>query len=165
VSHGAFQRAERCFALARSTTFHGERDAAVRKGTKIATDAGLSLDLFDIPGRARRQPANGDRLFEGDGWMGDNFRYVYVDPYAIAEALRRMSEVEAERDRRAKTQADAMQVKIDSAVDFLRGMGYAVKRVRGQHYAYSIVRHGQPVFYDMHAFIKFARQEGWDGRV
>lgn len=48
--------AERCFALARSTTFTGEREAAIARGTAIASKAGLSLDLFDIPGRARPAP-------------------------------------------------------------------------------------------------------------
>lgn len=49
----ARQLAERCFALARSTTFAGERDAAIGRGTAIAEKVGLSLDLFDIPGRVR----------------------------------------------------------------------------------------------------------------
>lgn len=52
----AFTRAERCFALARSTTFAGERASAVSLGTAIAEQAGLSLDLFDIPGRVREAP-------------------------------------------------------------------------------------------------------------
>lgn len=45
--------AERCFALARSTTFPGEREAAIARGIAIANKAGISLDRFDIPGRAR----------------------------------------------------------------------------------------------------------------
>lgn len=52
----AFTRAERCFALARSTSFAGERSSAVARGTAIAEQAGLSLDLFDIPGRVREAP-------------------------------------------------------------------------------------------------------------
>lgn len=54
MTNSARARAERCFALARSTTFEGERDNAIAKGTSIAEAANLSLDLFDIPGRARR---------------------------------------------------------------------------------------------------------------
>ena len=53
-------RAERCFAVARSATFAGERDAAIGRGTAIAEAAGLSLDLFDVPGRVRRAWARGD---------------------------------------------------------------------------------------------------------
>jgi hypothetical protein len=61
MSLAARKRAERCFALARSTTFAPERDNAVRMGTKIAEDAGLDLDSFDIPGRQRatRKPGEG----------------------------------------------------------------------------------------------------------
>lgn len=49
----AIRRADRCFALAASTTFPAERDAAVARGIAIAEAAGLSLDRFDIPGRER----------------------------------------------------------------------------------------------------------------
>jgi hypothetical protein len=45
--------AEACFALARSSTFAGEREAAIARGIAIAEGAGLSLDGFDIPGRTR----------------------------------------------------------------------------------------------------------------
>lgn len=61
MSADARGKAERCFAVARSTTFEGERDNAIEQGTKIAQAAGLSLDLFDIPGRARREPGQGVR--------------------------------------------------------------------------------------------------------
>ncbi|GAA3254775.1 hypothetical protein GCM10020258_12720 [Sphingomonas yabuuchiae] len=46
-------RAERCFALARSTTFPAERDTAIAHGITIAEAAGIDLDRFDIPGRPR----------------------------------------------------------------------------------------------------------------
>lgn len=49
----AIRRADRCFALAASTTFPAEREAAVTRGIAIAEAAGLSLDRFDIPGRER----------------------------------------------------------------------------------------------------------------
>lgn len=48
-----YARAQRCFAVARSATFAGERAAAIGRGTAIAEAAGLSLDLFDIPDRVR----------------------------------------------------------------------------------------------------------------
>lgn len=54
--NAARQRAERCFALARSTTFEGERDAAIARGIAVAEKAGLNLDTFDIPGRKRAGP-------------------------------------------------------------------------------------------------------------
>jgi len=80
----ARDRAERCFALARSTTFDGERANAIAQGTRIAETAGLSLDDFDIPGRVRqrrRQP--GDFTVHGS-------HVVYFDADALAELLRRM---------------------------------------------------------------------------
>jgi hypothetical protein len=43
------------FAKARSTTSPHERDNAVTLGTRLAEKAGLSLDLFDVPGRVRPQ--------------------------------------------------------------------------------------------------------------
>lgn len=49
----AYNRARACFALAASTTFEGERASAISRGTAIAQAAGLSLDLFDIPGRVK----------------------------------------------------------------------------------------------------------------
>ncbi|QXT34302.1 hypothetical protein KV697_10695 [Sphingomonas sanguinis] len=52
----AFHRADRCFALARSTTFPAERETAIARGTAVAEAAGISLDRFDIPGRERAQP-------------------------------------------------------------------------------------------------------------
>lgn len=51
------QRAEACFAVARSTTHDGERTAAISRGEFVCKRHGLSLDDFDIPGRARKVPA------------------------------------------------------------------------------------------------------------
>ncbi|MGO1304991.1 MAG: hypothetical protein ACTMKV_09440 [Sphingomonas parapaucimobilis] len=52
----AFHRADRCFALARSTAFPAERETAIARGTAVAEAAGISLDCFDIPGRERARP-------------------------------------------------------------------------------------------------------------
>ena len=81
MSRAARDRAERCFALARSTTFEGERANAIAQGTRIAETAGLSLDDFDIPGRERqrrRQP-------------GENVQPLTVEQ--INELMRKMAEV------------------------------------------------------------------------
>lgn len=70
MSTEARRRAERCFALARSTTFDAERETAVQRGEAIAKAAGLSLDSFDIPGRTKappKRPTMRVDLFEGDG--------------------------------------------------------------------------------------------------
>jgi len=44
------------FAKGHSTTSPHERDNAVTLGTRLAEKAGLSLDLFDVPGRVRAEP-------------------------------------------------------------------------------------------------------------
>ncbi|WP_230772067.1 hypothetical protein [Sphingomonas sp. Leaf4] len=54
----AARRARSCFALAESSTFAGERDAAISRGIAVAEKAGLSLDAFNIPGRARQRRAS-----------------------------------------------------------------------------------------------------------
>ena len=46
----AVRLAAKCFDIARSTQFPGERAAAISRGIAIAEKAGLRLDLFDIPG-------------------------------------------------------------------------------------------------------------------
>lgn len=82
MSRSARDRAERCFALARSTTFEGERANAIAQGTRIAEAAGLSLDDFDIPGRVRqrrRQPGEGVRYHSYAGFASEA---------AFAEALK-----------------------------------------------------------------------------
>lgn len=56
------ERAERCFALARSTTFDGERESAIALGSAIAEKAGLDLATFDIPGRVRSQQSWAERF-------------------------------------------------------------------------------------------------------
>ncbi len=55
--------AERCFALARSTTFPAERDTAIARGTAIAEAAGIDLDRFDIPSRVRAAPERPTMVF------------------------------------------------------------------------------------------------------
>lgn len=46
----AVRRAEKCFEIARSTRFRGEREAAISRGVWIAKRSGLKLELFNIPG-------------------------------------------------------------------------------------------------------------------
>lgn len=120
MSGDARKRAERCFALARSTTFEGERKNAVAMGTRIAEEAGLSLDLFDIPGRARPEPMQPppasryrEDLFkrgrspfsDGQGWNPDDLRDVmarYRDQMAKAEAVARQQAAQQRADARAQ---------------------------------------------------------------
>ncbi|PXA98097.1 hypothetical protein DMC47_10390 [Nostoc sp. 3335mG] len=46
----AVRLTNKCFDIARSTRFAGEREAAVSRGIAIAKKARLRLELFDIPG-------------------------------------------------------------------------------------------------------------------
>lgn len=56
------ERANRCFAVARSTTFDGERESAIARGIAIAEKAGLDLGSFDIPGRRPAGPTWAQRF-------------------------------------------------------------------------------------------------------
>lgn len=51
----AVRLAAKCFEIARSSTYAGERANAISRGTMIAKRAGLRLELFDIPGRDQDQ--------------------------------------------------------------------------------------------------------------
>ena len=62
----AYTRAERCFAVARSTKFPAERAAAIGRGTAIANAAGINLDRFDIPGRVNRNRSADFRATRAD---------------------------------------------------------------------------------------------------
>lgn len=64
----ATAKARKCFALARSTTHAGERDAAVSRGLAILERAGLNPDDFDIPGRARKRPAPAGNVDTSNGY-------------------------------------------------------------------------------------------------
>ncbi len=81
--------AERCFALARSTTFAGERETAVARGTAIAAKAGLSLDLFDIPGRARDRTRRDNETFDDVYQSGRYHRDGAFDWTAYQDDLER----------------------------------------------------------------------------
>lgn len=61
----AVRLAEKCFEIARSTRFAGERASAISRGIAIAEKAGLRLDLFSIPGRDERHLQNALRDAEG----------------------------------------------------------------------------------------------------
>lgn len=129
-----FHRAGRCFALARSTTFAGERESAIRRGTEIAEKAGISLDEFDIPGRVRAAPRRDplESLFEGSGIFGDNFTYSRPAPNSwhgkTADEI--MSEIDellgAAVNRRHDFAAERARRKVDLAVQFLKARGVRI---------------------------------------
>lgn len=68
------------FAKAHSTTSPHERDNAVTLGTRLAEKAGLSLDLFDVPGRVRSRAYSGptsefDTRNRGQSAPGDFYSF------------------------------------------------------------------------------------------
>jgi len=73
------QRAEACFAVARSTAHAGERSAAISRGEFICKRYELDLNDFDIPGRKRTLPRG--------GMSGGSFD---LDLDLVAEAFRQM---------------------------------------------------------------------------
>lgn len=106
LTDAARRRAEACFAVARSATFDGERVAAVNRGTAIADAAGLSLDLFDVPGRVRKPRVMGSGNIKPiDFDLGEFEAYWGAflnsrDPITVDDLEAMISAVAGERFRR-----------------------------------------------------------------
>lgn len=179
MSREAYQRAERCFALARSTTFPGERKAAIARGTFIAEKAGLDLDRFDIPGRVREKPEPPERLFEGNGFFGDNFRYAateYADlQWAQFEEIwrqvdRRLREREAFNQavdmaaEKARRQRERDKLKFEECLNFLWAKGVRVYRASAEGEEIFTAPEERP-HEDLTPpdLIRMARERGWPG--
>jgi hypothetical protein len=104
VTTAARTKAERCFALARSTTFPAEREAAIARGIAIAEKAGLNLDRFDIPGRTRR-PAREASSFDAAAFSMQDF---VEECYQALRATRRFNDAQRQANmarRRAQLHA------------------------------------------------------------
>jgi hypothetical protein len=163
VSRAAFRKAERCFALARSTTFQGERDSAVARGTEIATKAGIDLDLFDIPGRKRvRRAPHSNPLFEGSGIFGDG--YSYANPWGAVSADEIMSQIDEMLRRAGRQQhdlaAERQRRRVESAVRFLRGRGCTVKEFSDE--TFTVDEHHSPgARVSAEVVIMAAQSRGW----
>lgn len=120
-------KAERCFAVARSTTFPGERDNAIAQGTRIAEAAGLDLDTFDIPGRtpskvkADAKPAQGHPRYRWESQSDPRPRdHPFSDAFrdfAFDADFKRQAEEMLRRDEaaRAKRTRDAYEATIKAA--------------------------------------------------
>lgn len=171
MSREAYQRAERCFALARSTTFAGERESAIARGTAIAKKAGLDLDYFDIPGRKRERQPTGSRLFEGDGHFGDNFRYARTVFGFDANIMAELAEALRAMERQSRSQREALdeerrrrcrQFRIDNAVDFLRARGNVVRRYADGLYTVD-GHHAPDSRVSGETIIAAAQSRGWKG--
>lgn len=129
MASNARDKAERCFALARSTSFAGERDNAIAQGTRIAEGANLSLDLFDIPGRPRKADPKPEARGQRGPDMGGS---SYYRPFGfgfdttgtaddLSEAFRKMAEDIRRETARVQSQSAAM-----TAMRYLRSQGAIV---------------------------------------
>jgi|GEM_PF-3619531 len=114
--------AEQCFNVARSTAFEGERAAAIARGEAIAKRAGLSLDAFDIPGRAKAKPeapkAGGSASFHSGGTFGFGSRFDDLN-LDIDDMLRRAKATQAEwnRDPQHRAYRERAFDDLDAAMD------------------------------------------------
>lgn len=106
MSTRARSLAERCFALARSTTFGFEREAAIARGTAIAEKAGLSLDLFDIPGRVRGRAARSARPAEQPARRDRAEPPGHYTTSSVHEAMARFNEAMARQSAEVGARED-----------------------------------------------------------
>jgi hypothetical protein len=165
VSRTEYQRAERCFALARSTKFDGERDNAIRKGTAIAERAGISLDEFDVPGRKRvRRETPGEPLFGGHGIFGDGYSYAVSADGLLREisemmnaSVRQQASVLAEQARRQRK-----HIQVRSAVAFLKSRGCVVTEYGDGTFSVDDT-HSPYARVDGDLIILAAQSRGWRG--
>lgn len=160
----ARRRAEGCFAKARSTTFLPEREAAIQLGIRIAEKAGLDLDQFDIPGRTKSRPSM-DALFEGHGFLGDNFRYVVIDPSSMEAVFRAMEETifrggDVERERRRRME-ERRERRLTDALNFLFARGVRMYR-DGDNFTCPDHHDPAAVFKDSDV-LNAAMSRGWRG--
>lgn len=176
MSSEARRRAERCFALARSTTFGPERETAIAKGTAIAEAAGLSLDAFDIPGRARAAGPRSDHLFEGNGiFRGGSYTYAGWGPTRASDLMdeinrmfeeeragrRQAEDVAAERTRRQR-QRDVN--KLDDCLNWLFSRGlrvYPANRAVDGTVIYSAPEERPGADLTEADVLRLARNRGW----
>lgn len=115
------QRAEACFAVARSATFEGERAAAISRGRVIVAKAGLDLATFNFPGnvatRAVPRYAPNDLFVEVFGdqysafatafrrWELEAMLKEFVDAHIRAEAERARQHEDVADEFRARRRA------------------------------------------------------------
>lgn len=149
-------KAERCFALARSTKFDGERTNAIAQGTRIAEAAGLSLDLFDIPGRVKVSPSMsgkpGGRAYFDEHHFDTFRRSAYSEQAARDEAFRaswsHMADAlkrQADRTRKEQANRDA-SVATAKAVHYLREQGAEIRlsQLSPHHWCVSVAGRALP---------------------
>jgi hypothetical protein len=165
------ERAERCFALARSTTFAGERENAIARGKAIAQAAGLPFELFDIPGETRTPPASrfSDDLFTrprspfyAGGWTREDLDDVLSRYREQVEAdERRASESDLGRVRRERAERVNQ---LRDALNHLWRAGVRIYPWSGEAFGVDTLFIAPEVSakeYDREAVLELARARGW----
>ncbi|MEP9401892.1 hypothetical protein [Sphingomonas sp. VNH70] len=155
----AVRLAAKCFEIARSTKFPGEREAAISRGIAIAEKAGLNLDLFNIPGRSEA-----DQLRHAVEEAADTLgrwidRLRAGDHETVYDAKRRAFDQAAteaaERDRRAGRRAgpalDPDELRRAELRDRWPSVGAALNALRARRHraedGHDPLRPGVPVWY------------------
>lgn len=171
----ARERAEGCFALARSTTFAPEREAAIARGKLIAEKAGLPLELFDIPGETRTRPASAfrDDLFSrprspfyGGTWtredLDDVLRQYHAQMEEAERVQRDLDQVRAERVRRER--AERLSALRD-ALNFLWIASVRIYPWSGESFGLNtlfIAPEVSALEYNCEGVFELARARGWN---
>jgi hypothetical protein len=124
------ERAEACYAVARSTTHEGERAAAIGRGDAICEREGLDPASFDVPGRARpasQRPPDSrytDDLFRRPKAPGSYSRDDINDTMRRYHEGMRRAATEQERQR------DAQAAAAQAARDFQRAAERAAQETK-----------------------------------
>lgn len=138
----AVRRAEKCFQIARSTPYRGEREAAISRGIAIAEKAGLVLALFDIPGHDEYllRTALSD-IEETLQRLGDKLRAGASETVYDAKrrAFHAATMAAAERDRangrRAAPPTDMASIRRAELLDRWPSTGSAINALRARRVA------------------------------
>jgi hypothetical protein len=175
VSLRARERAEGCFALARSTTFAPEREAAIARGKQIADKAGIPLELFDIPGETRTPPASRFRddlftkprsPFYAGTWtredLDDVLRHFREQMDEAERYTADLDRVRAERVRRERAEKLTM---LRDALNHLWIAGVRIYPWSGEAFGLDTVFIAPEVSaneYDVEGVFELARSRGWN---
>lgn len=135
----AVRLAEKCFEIARSTRFAGERASAISRGIAIAEKAHLRLDLFSIPGRDGRHLQNALRDAEGalDRWSetlstGADETLYDAKRRAFDTATRAAAERDCANGRRAARRPGQADLRRTELLDRWPSIGAVVNALRAR---------------------------------
>jgi hypothetical protein len=125
------EKAEACYAMARSTTHAAERETAIGRGDAIVTKHSLDPASFDVPGRARPKAAPGPRPFMRDSMFereASGF-WTTVTTEEVQRMLQELLRQQSEASFQARQERDREKIAADVAAAKLNAMpGVIAKR-------------------------------------